>query len=335
MTVDLLCAVRAFVDLTLVGLDALPGPGEERHADDLVRSPGGGAVLAVAAARLGLRVVVAAPLGADEGGDFIRAALAAEGVTWVGRVVDRTPTTVVLPAGSDRAMATVDPRSEASAAELAAVDARAVVLCLGLVDSATAGPALYVAVGDAESREFAGRLPAGVAGARAMFVNEREALTLTGATDAEAAAAALAEQVPCVVVTLGARGAIAATGDRLLRAEGLPVTAVDSTCAGDLFLASYVWADLAGAVPVDRLRWAVLHSARSVQVRTALAGAATADALLAAGADIGLVLPHRQRSPSDTEQPLTKQPLTGQPLTGQPLTKQPLTGQQSQAKEDQ
>ena len=45
---------RRFLDLTMVGLDAIPRPGEERLATDFLRSPGGGAITAVGAARLGL-----------------------------------------------------------------------------------------------------------------------------------------------------------------------------------------------------------------------------------------------------------------------------------------
>src|SRR3954447_12813790 len=62
MSVDVVVAVPAFLDMTFVGLEALPGLGEERFAGDLVRSPGGGAITAIGAARLGL-TVAAAPAG--------------------------------------------------------------------------------------------------------------------------------------------------------------------------------------------------------------------------------------------------------------------------------
>ena len=55
VSVDLACGEPAFLDLTFAGLDAMPGPGEERLARDFLRSPGGGAITAVGAARLGLR----------------------------------------------------------------------------------------------------------------------------------------------------------------------------------------------------------------------------------------------------------------------------------------
>jgi sugar/nucleoside kinase (ribokinase family) len=70
--VELAVTTPAFLDMTFIGLEALPRTGEERYAGDLVRSPGGGAITAVAAARLGLRTALLAPLGKDEAGDFVQ-----------------------------------------------------------------------------------------------------------------------------------------------------------------------------------------------------------------------------------------------------------------------
>ena len=98
MSVDVACGELAFVDITFAGLESLPGPGEERRSQDLLRSPGGGAITAVGLARLGLSVALVSPIGADTDGDFLRTELAAEGVTWAGRTVGRTATTAVLQA---------------------------------------------------------------------------------------------------------------------------------------------------------------------------------------------------------------------------------------------
>ncbi len=120
---DLVVATPVFLDLTFVGLDGLPVLGEELFAADLMQTPGGGAITAIAAARLGLSTAIAAPLGRDEAGDVVRAALAAEGVELVERSAARTPTTVVFPLSGDRAMVTVDPGVRASAADVAATAA--------------------------------------------------------------------------------------------------------------------------------------------------------------------------------------------------------------------
>ena len=109
MAVDLACAEPAFLDLTMTGLDKIPGPGEERLATDFLRSPGGGAITAVGAARLGLSCALVSPLGDDAVGILLRSLLADDGVRWDGRLVARTPVTVITPSNGDRAMATFDP----------------------------------------------------------------------------------------------------------------------------------------------------------------------------------------------------------------------------------
>jgi ribokinase len=289
VSVDLACGELAFVDLTFPGLEALPGPGEERHSGDFVRSPGGAAITAIGAARLGLSVALVSPIGADADGDFLRTTLAAEGVRWAGRRVARTAVTAVLPVDGDRAMATFDPGQQVTAEEVAAVAPRAAVLSLPRLECAPAGTRLYATAGDAEAREAANGAVPGLDAARALLVNEREAQLLTGAEDPVAAARRLAERVERVVVTLGPQGALEASGGELVVAEGISTgPVVDTTGAGDLFAAAYVCADLSGAAALDRLRWAVLYSALSVRVATAVAGAVTYTALAEAGARHGL-----------------------------------------------
>ena len=103
MSVDVVVAVPAFLDMTFVGLEGLPGLGEERFAGDLVRSPGGGAITAIGAARLGLSTALAAPLGGDPAGDVVRGVMDEEGVQVVGPTCPRTPITMVMPIEGERA----------------------------------------------------------------------------------------------------------------------------------------------------------------------------------------------------------------------------------------
>ena len=295
--VDLACAEPAFLDLTMTGLDAVPSPGEERLATDFLRSPGGGAITAVGAARLGLSSALVSPVGDDAVGILLRSLLADDGVRWDGRLVERSPVTVIMPANGDRAMATFDPGESVTAAELAAVEPRAVVLSIPRLPLAPAGARVYVSVGDVDARALAGgELPAKLSTARALLVNAREAELLTGKRDPEAAAAALAERAPVVIVTLGAEGALAAGVEGSARVPGVAVEAVDTTGAGDLFAAAYVWADHWGVPLLERLRWSVLYASLSVRVATAVAGAVTLRALLEEGAEHGLTSPVRQPS---------------------------------------
>jgi sugar/nucleoside kinase (ribokinase family) len=295
--VDIACADPAFLDLTMTGLDAIPGPGEERLATDFLRSPGGGAITAVGAARLGLSSALVSPLGDDPVGILLRSMLADDGVHWAGRLVDRSPVTVIMPSDGDRAMATFDPGEGVTAEELAAVEPRAVVLSIPRAHLAPAGARAYVSIGDVDARALAGGdLPKQLASARALLVNEREAALLTGLRDPEAAAAMLATRTPLAIVTLGEHGAVAAGAEGTVRVPGVPVDSVDTTGAGDLFAAAYVWADHWGAGLTERLRWAVLYASLSVRVATAVAGAVTLRALLEEGAEYGLTSPVRQPS---------------------------------------
>ena len=290
---DLVVATPVFLDLTFVGLESLPALGEERFAAELLRSPGGGAITAVGAARLGLTAAVAAPLGDDVAGDLVRALLAEEGVKPVAtRSAPRTPTTVVLPFGGDRAMVTIDPGARASAADVAAHAPRAVAASLDQLYVVPDGAAAYVTCGDDDARAYAGRPPAALSGARVLFVNQREATGLTGAATAQDAAAQLCDLAETVVVTLAGEGAFARSGGETLTAAGKNVEhPVDSTGAGDLLAAAYIWADLRGADADDRLRWAVLYAGLAVMTPTGIGGAVTEAELIAAGAELGLAAP--------------------------------------------
>jgi sugar/nucleoside kinase (ribokinase family) len=302
MSVDLACAEPVFLDLTFEGLEAIPLPGEERLARDFLRSPGGGAITAVGAARLGLTSAVVSPLGDDPPGILIREMLAEDGVLWAGRRVARSPVTVIMPSDGDRAMATFDPGEGVTAAEIAAVEPRAVVLSLTRLPLAPASARAYATVGDVDARALAGGELPDLSGVRAVLVNEKEAQLLTGSPDPETAAALLAERAPLAIVTLGESGALAAGSEGIVRVDGVRVDAVDTTGAGDLFSAAYVWADHWGAPLAERLRWAVLYAALSVRVATAVAGAVTLEALLEEGEQQGLVSPVRHPSAAMKEE---------------------------------
>src|SRR6201989_1452815 len=182
MSVDVVVSVPAFLDMTFVGLEGLPGLGEERFAGDLVRSPGGGAITAIGTARLGLETVLCSPLGNDPAGEMVEAMIGEEGVRVVGPRCPRTPITAVMPIRGDRAMVTYDPGVRARAADVAALAPRAVITGLSQPHVARphrppdaapraprashtgwsqlavfpGGPRAYVTVGDDDARAFAG-----------------------------------------------------------------------------------------------------------------------------------------------------------------------------------
>jgi sugar/nucleoside kinase (ribokinase family) len=291
MTVDLVVATPTFLDLTFVGLEGMPAKGEERFAADIVRSPGGGAITAVGAARLGLSTALAAPLGEDDAGDFVRACLQREGIALPDRRSPRTPTTVVMPVDGDRSMVTVDPGVRASASDVAALEPRAVALSLDQLYCVPPGAAAYVTCGDDDARAFARRPPAKLAGTRGLFVSKREALTLTEEDEVEAAACALARSAERVIVTLGEDGAMAVVDGQAMFAPAIEATPLDTTGAGDLLVAAYIWGDLRGASPEECLRWAVLYAGLSIATPTGVGGAVDEARLLEEGARRGLTAP--------------------------------------------
>jgi sugar/nucleoside kinase (ribokinase family) len=87
-----------------------------------------------------------------------------------------------------------------------------------------------------------------------LLPNAEEAAVLSGEEDVERAALLLAARIPEVVVTLGARGALWASGKRVCAVDAEEVTRVDTTGAGDAFAAGFLTARLPGAAPEESLR---------------------------------------------------------------------------------
>ena len=280
-----------FVDLTFAGLERLPTAGEEVVGRGLRVGPGGTGMQAVATARLGLSTALVSPVGADVGGRVLRSIFSEEGVAWLGREVDATPTTAILSTAEGTAMATAPAYAEPSREDVAAVEARAVVLSLGRLPLRPPNGDVYVTTGTVEVDAGARPDPTAIDGARALILNECEALRITGARDASGSAERLAANAGSVVVTLGGDGALAIEGGREMRASAPAVDAVDATGAGDLFVAAYVWADLRGLDAETRLAWACLYAGLAVRAPTALDGAVRLGELLAEGERRGLPAP--------------------------------------------
>jgi sugar/nucleoside kinase (ribokinase family) len=292
MSVDVVVTATPFMDLTFLGLEALPKTGEERFAGDLLRSPGGGAITAVAATRLGLRTTLVAPLGDDLAGEFVRGELESEGVTVAGPRAPRTPQTLVMPFGDDRAMVTVDPGVRARAADVAELEPRAVAANLEQLDLVPEGARGYITCGDDDARAFSRRLPAAIERTRALFLDRSDALVLTGADELEDAAARLAQCVETVVVMNGAHGTLTMLGGNRVEAPDFETgPAVDTTGDRDLICAAYAWADLGGADAATSVAWACLYSQLAMTVPTATGGAVTEERLLAEGTARGLAPP--------------------------------------------
>ena len=276
--VDVFLSGLLFLDIVFTGLDSPPVPGTEVWAKGLGSGPGGIANFAVALRRLGLTTSLAAALGADVPGDLCRRALEAEGVDLArSRRIDgwSTPVTVALPSDGDRALVTYGEPSPVTQDELVGdpPPSRAVLVHLApdsgrwIARSHAHGSLVFADVGWDPSQRWLPELLEHLDSCHAFLPNADEAMGYTRTDSPAAALARLADLVPLAVVTMGRDGAIAvdgATGESA-SAPGLTVDVVDTTGAGDVFGAGLTAATLAGWPLAERLRFAVLTSALSLQ----------------------------------------------------------------------
>jgi sugar/nucleoside kinase (ribokinase family) len=290
---DLIVATPAFLDLTFVGLDALPELGEERFAGDLVRSPGGGAITAVAAARLGLSTALVAPLGDDMPGEYVRSELEQEGVQVSAPRTSKTPQTLVMPCGEDRAMVTVDPGPRARDTDIAEFAPTAGFSAnLEQLHLAPDGARVYLTCGDDDAHAFAGRIPEASTRAAVLVLDRADALVVTRTQTVDDALGVLGSCVETAIIGLGPRGTVAMSdGERIDTPLYDVGPVVDSTGDRDLLCAAFAWAHLSGAEPRACIAWAQLYADLAMSVPTATGGAVDEARLLEEGVKRELVPP--------------------------------------------
>ena len=97
-----------------------------------------------------------------------------------------------------------------------------------------------------------------------LFCNEEEALASTGTDDREAASAALASQVSTAYVTCGADGALVYADGVHDQVPGVPVQAIDTNGAGDLFAGGVLYGLSHGYSPLDAARLGCYAAAQVV-----------------------------------------------------------------------
>jgi ribokinase len=188
------------------------------------------------------------------------------GVRWLGRESEATAVSVALPAHGDRAFVSVSPKPSVDLETLSALEARAIVVDLPSATLLPPHPRVYGVVGDPEVAALAGRLPSSLAGLRALILNEREVGRLTGESDVLQAARSLAVRGTTVVVTRGADGVAAIEPDGGVITVTAPTADIhDTTGAGDLLAAAYVWGDLAGLPIIERLELATRYASLSLE----------------------------------------------------------------------
>jgi sugar/nucleoside kinase (ribokinase family) len=291
VTHDVACVGAAAVDVILDGLEALPAHGELAHAARSEIAPGGACNVAIACARLGLRSALVAPVCQDDLGSMLTARLAGAGIDWVGPPGLRTPLRIALASTGERAFVQTGDARPTLAADVDELNARAVV---GDVDGMIAhpdAPRMYATCDTVQAHQCAGRPEQLIGAAGTVILNAGEAALITGHADAEEAAVALARLVATAIVTLGADGAVAASGGMVAHAEAPRQTARALTGAGDAFAAAYVWADLGGSPLAERLALACLYASLSLRAPSVLRGALSLRELVRAAESHGVPMP--------------------------------------------
>ncbi|WP_105971899.1 carbohydrate kinase family protein [Streptomyces geranii] len=276
---DVYLTGTVFLDIIFTGLDSAPVRGTESWARGMGSSPGGVANMATALARLGLKTSLAAAFGDDHYGEYCWDAL--EQGERIDLSTSRTvpgwhsPVTVSMAYEGERTMVSHghEPPPEEPAPECPP-HARAAVASLTpgvrapwIAQAAHKGARIFADVGwdDTGRWDLAGL--ADLEHCEAFLPNADEAMRYTRTDCPRKAARALTDHVPLAVVTLGADGAYAVDGRTGETAEvpAIAVEALDPTGAGDVFVAGFVTGTLADWPLADRLAFAGLTAALSVQ----------------------------------------------------------------------
>jgi sugar/nucleoside kinase (ribokinase family) len=249
-----------FADLIFRGLSQPSSPGAEVFAEEFSLLPGGAFTLAMALHRLGHDVVWATDFGDDLFSRHILSLARAEGLNEIGFRHHHVPLrnlTVVFSYPDDRAMTTYRDPVSPLPLEILLKQHRPRMLLL---------PSLRYDRGTQAALRLAHKLGTEVfmdcqdipgclknpllrdtlAQVDFFAPNASEAMRLTGTTTVDDAIAALADLVGTVLIKRGSAGVTAVAQGQRYDLASIPVTAVDTTGAGDCFNAGFIHARLAG-----------------------------------------------------------------------------------------
>jgi ribokinase len=275
MTAKIVVVGSLNMDL-VVRASRIPAPGETIIGSDFRPVPGGkGANQAVAAARLGAQVAMVGRLGQDAFADSLQDNLAKAGVdhtfvlqdskaaTGVALITvdDTGENSIVVASGANMRLSPAD--VEAAEATIAAASVLLLQLESPLDTVARAAEVarmhgVKVILNPAPAQPLPATLLSLV---EVLIPNEGETSLLTGMPvenqgQAEAAATALRELgVGTVILTLGARGALLASQTETKLFPAFKVTPVDTTAAGDAFVAGFGLALAEGKSFSEATRW--------------------------------------------------------------------------------
>ena len=269
----------------VIKLDRLPRPGETVLGGEFVTMAGGkGANQAVAAVRAGGSVRLVARVGQDMFGYESLARFMAEGIHVENVIQDESSpsgvamicvakdgeNSIAVAAGANGRLSPADVKGSGRAiagASMVLLQLETPLATVQAAVEAATAAGVPVLLNPAPACALPGELLQRVS---ILTPNETETELLTGiaVTDEESAARAaekLREMGPqTVIITLGARGAYVANGSSQRLVPGFPVTAVDTTGAGDVFNGALAVALGEGRSLLESVRFANAAAAISV-----------------------------------------------------------------------
>lgn len=291
--VEIAVVGSANVDLS-IPVPRIPAPGETVLGGDTARGGGGkGANQAVAASRLGRRVAFIGRVGDDDGGLWlrerleddlvdVRALLATRDVPTGMAVIAVDPSgenSIVVAPGANRRLTPDDIASAAAILTEASVVLTQLEIPLDVVAALPANCPGVLVLNPAPAQ------PDVALDDYDVVVPNRGELALLAGSEETPDLAAIADQArsldtPVVVVTLGAQGAMVVrneanrvdgevVGPQVVTVPALPVTAIDTTAAGDSFCGALATALVEGADIVQAASWAVRVAGVTVTARGA------------------------------------------------------------------
>ncbi len=279
-----ICVVGGINMDLVVQVPHIPRPGETVQGGEVARFPGGkGSNQAVAASRLGASVAMIGQVGMDAFGDELLGTLETAGIetTGVRRVSAATGVALISVAADGQNAIVVAPGANMAWDDTAVEEVeRAVAGCRLLVLNLEVAPAVIARAVRAAKRAGARVIlnPAphrtgdeGCFGDVDLFVpNQVEAALFAGmdpeaVTDWGAVGRRLRQLGPrTVILTLGSEGSLIVNEDGAHHISTCPVSAVDTTAAGDAFVGGLAAALLQGPELREAVRFANACGAMAV-----------------------------------------------------------------------
>jgi sugar/nucleoside kinase (ribokinase family) len=258
------------------------GPFSKLRISGVERSPGGQtATVLCACSSLGLRTRYIGTISSDDNGRFVRDAMQARGVDLSGAIVrdaSNAFAVILLADPGERIVLWDRPRGMSlMPADLPPdVVAGARLLHVDDVDgeAAIAAGRMAMAAGVPVTSDLEAVKPHTAAMLDAVTIPifaEGVAEALTGERELEGALRKLRQpHMTLLCTTLGAQGASMLAGDRFIHQPAFPIDPVDTTGAGDIFRAGFIYALLGGETPERILRFACAAAATSCTRRGAI-----------------------------------------------------------------